>query len=76
MIKLHNQYVRLIYIKPHRHDYVVNVTRSDVSRRSHALRGLTTNAITAPPGLRSDRERFVGLNLLRHYVVTFRFLRR
>ena len=37
------------------------------------LRGLTTEVIDATPGSISERQGIIGLNLLRHYVMTFRF---
>jgi clan AA aspartic protease (TIGR02281 family) len=37
------------------------------------LRGLTTEIIDAPPDSILDREGLIGLNLLRHYIMTFRF---
>lgn len=37
------------------------------------LRGLSTQVMDATPGTLSERKGFVGLNLLRHYVMTFRF---
>ena len=37
------------------------------------LHGLSTGIITVPPGSADERKGSVGLNLLRHYVMTFRF---
>ncbi|WP_395747092.1 aspartyl protease family protein [Prosthecobacter sp.] len=37
------------------------------------LRGLPTDIIDATPGSIAEREANIGLNLLRHYVMTFRF---
>lgn len=37
------------------------------------LRDLTTAVIDAPPGSLADSKGIIGLNLLRHYVMTFRF---
>lgn len=37
------------------------------------LHGLSTNVISPPPGSADEDKGIVGLNLLRHYVLTFRF---
>lgn len=37
------------------------------------LRGLTTAVIDATPGSTTEPKALIGLNLLRHYVMTFRF---
>ena len=37
------------------------------------LRGLAMDVIDAPPDSTAGRAGFIGLNLLRHYVMTFRF---
>lgn len=37
------------------------------------LRGLATEVITAKPGSIAERSGLIGLNVLRHYVMTFRF---
>ncbi|WP_395737042.1 aspartyl protease family protein [Prosthecobacter sp.] len=37
------------------------------------LHGLRTNIIDAPPGSNAESKGLIGLNLLRHYVMTFRF---
>lgn len=37
------------------------------------LRDLPTAVINAPPGSMSESKGIIGLNLLRHYVMTFRF---
>lgn len=37
------------------------------------LRGLTTEVMDATPGSDAERRGLIGLNLLRHYVMTFRF---
>ncbi len=37
------------------------------------LRGVTTDVISPPPGSRAEREGIIGLELLRHYVMTFCF---
>jgi clan AA aspartic protease (TIGR02281 family) len=40
------------------------------------LRGVNTDVINAPPGSSAERKGLIGLNLLRHYVMTFRFAAR
>jgi predicted aspartyl protease len=37
------------------------------------LKNVTADAVTPPPGSPLNRKGFIGLNLLRHYVMTFRF---
>lgn len=37
------------------------------------LRGLETSVVTVPPGSTYEKEGLIGWNLLRHYVMTFRF---
>ena len=37
------------------------------------LRGLNVDVIDAPPGSMVESRGLIGLNLLRHYVMTFRF---
>lgn len=45
----------------------------EITFGTDTLRGLLTSVIDATPGSSAEREGIIGLGLLRHYVMTFRF---
>ena len=60
----------------------INLTGKTVTRKAKlaeftfgpdTVRGLTTDLIDATPGTSNERQGLIGLKLLRHYVMTFRF---
>lgn len=50
-----------------------NVQLPEFAFGSDTLRSLNAEVIEAPPGSGAERNGIIGLNLLRHYVMTFRF---